>query len=96
MATGKSLDLKNQKMTQKLGKTLGLFKDTSFIVIILSREFNLRANRRIILCFTRFMLGEDWRKATTSEANTNSIILIVQGKTEFCTFITTLRKNLFR
>ena len=33
-ATGKSFDLKNQKMTQKIGNNFGLFKDTSFIVII--------------------------------------------------------------
>ena len=38
MATGKSCNLKNQKMTQKLGKTFGLFKEISFIVIILNRE----------------------------------------------------------
>ena len=44
MAIGKSFDLKNQKMTQKLGKLFGLFKDTSLIVIILNREFNLRAD----------------------------------------------------
>ena len=45
MATGKSFDLKNQKMTQKLGKTLGLFKDISFIVIILNREVQLHVPR---------------------------------------------------
>ena len=48
MAIGKSFDLKNQKMTQKLGKTFGQSKDTSFVVIILNREFNFRAKRRII------------------------------------------------
>ena len=51
MAIGKSFDLKNQKMTQKLGNNFGLLKDTSFIVIMLNREFNLRAQRRIIPCF---------------------------------------------
>ena len=55
-AIGKSFDLKNWKMTQKLGKTLGLFKDTSFAVIILNREFNLCAESRIIPYFTRFTL----------------------------------------
>ena len=40
MAVGKSFDLKNQNLTQKLGKTFGLFKKTSFIVTILNREFN--------------------------------------------------------
>ena len=35
-----SFNLKKQKMTQKLGKTFGLFKEISFIVIILNREFN--------------------------------------------------------
>ena len=39
-AIGKSFDLKNQKMTQKLGKVFGLCKRISFIVIILNREFN--------------------------------------------------------
>ena len=46
---GKSFNLKKQKMKkstrilglmQKLGKTSGLFKEISFIVIILKREFN--------------------------------------------------------
>ena len=49
-------DLKNQKMTQKLGKKFGLFKEISFIVIILDREFKLRTERRIIPRFTRFTL----------------------------------------
>ena len=40
MAMVKSLNLKNQKMTQKLGKTFGLFKEISFIVIMLNRVFN--------------------------------------------------------
>ena len=52
----KSFNLKNQKMTQTLGKTFGLFKDTSFIVIRLNREFNFRAERRIIPHFTRFII----------------------------------------
>ena len=41
-------------MTQKLGKTFGPFKDTSFVVIILIREFKSHAERRIIPSFTRF------------------------------------------
>ena len=40
MAMGKSFNLKNQKMTLKLGKTFGLFKKISLIVIMLNREFN--------------------------------------------------------
>ena len=40
MAIGKSFNLKKQKMTRKSVKTFGLFKETSFIVIILNREFN--------------------------------------------------------
>ena len=56
MATGKSFDLKNQKMTQKLGKIFGLHKDTSKIVIMLNREFNIRAKRRILPYFARFTL----------------------------------------
>ena len=31
-AIGKSFDLKNKKMTQKIGNNFGLFKDTSFLV----------------------------------------------------------------
>ena len=50
-AIGKSFDLKNKKMTQKIGNNFGLFKDTSFSVTILNREFNLRAERRIIPYF---------------------------------------------
>ena len=56
MATGKSFDLKNQKMTQTLGKTSGLFKDTSFIVIILNREFIFLCQEKIHSLFTRFTL----------------------------------------
>ena len=37
---GKSFNLKNQKMTQKVGETFGLFKEISKVVIILKREFN--------------------------------------------------------
>ena len=63
-------DLKNQK----LGKTSGLFKDTSLIVIMLNREFNLRAERRIIPFHKNYniernssekkytMREEDWKK----------------------------------
>ena len=36
-AIGKSFDLKKQKMTRKIGKTSGLFKETLFTVIILNR-----------------------------------------------------------
>ena len=45
MPIGKSFNLMKQKMTQKLGKTLGLLKEISFVVIILNREFNSRAER---------------------------------------------------
>ena len=63
-------------------KTFGLFKDTSFIVIILSREFNLRAERRIIPYFTRFTLLNE--------------SVDIAGKYEILYPITTLRKNSFR
>ena len=108
-AIGKSFDLKNKKTTQKIGNNFGLFKDTSFIVIILNREFNLRAERRIIPYFqdlyywTKLLREEiwrcgrmDWRKAKTSEAKTNSIILILQGKDGILYLIATLRTNSFR
>ena len=39
-AIGKSFNLKKQKMTKKYMRICGLFKETSFIVIILNREFN--------------------------------------------------------
>ena len=99
-AVGKSFDLKNQKTTQKLGNMFGLFKDTSFVVIIMNREFNLRAERRIIPYSQFFyiiernssekkytMREEDWRKAKTSEAETNSIMMKLQGRTELCTLL---------
>ena len=35
-AVGHSCDLKNQKMTQKLGRIFGLFKENSFVVIIMN------------------------------------------------------------
>ena len=46
-AIGKSFDLKNKKMTQKIGNNFGLCKDTSFLFIKLNREFNSSAKRRI-------------------------------------------------
>ena len=75
------------------------FKDDSFVVIILNRDFNLRAERRIVPYFTRFTLlnetpprrnircGERIGKARTFEAKTNSIVLILQGRTECCTLL---------
>ena len=42
------------------------------------------------------MREEDWRKAKTSEATTNSIVLLLQGKDGILYLITTLRKNSFR
>ena len=45
MAIGKSLNLKNQKMTQEFTRTFCLLKEISFIVIILKREFNFFAPR---------------------------------------------------
>ena len=105
----KSFDLTNKKMTQKIGNNFSLFKDASFIVIILNREFNLRAERRVILYFTRLTslnetfprrntrrVEEDWRKAKTSEAKTNLIIVILQGKDWILYFITIFRKKSFR
>ena len=104
---GKSFDLKNKKMTQKIGNNFGLFKDTSFIVIISNWEFNWRAENHSL--FNKIytiernssekkytMREEDCRKAKTSEATTNSIMLILQGKDGILYFITTLRTNSFR
>ena len=42
------------------------------------------------------MRWEDWRKAKTSEAETNSIILTLQGKDGMLYIITTLHENSFR
>ena len=39
-ATGKSFNLKKQKITRKFEKTFGQFKEILFIVIILNREFD--------------------------------------------------------
>ena len=41
MAIGKSFNLKKQKMTRKLRKTSGLFKETLFIVIMLNLRVQL-------------------------------------------------------
>ena len=108
-AIGKSFDLKNKKMTQKLGNNFGLFEEDFIFVIRLNRGFNLRAQRKESFLISKIyiiernssekkytMRLEDWSKTKTSEANTNSIVLILQGRTEFCTCIITLRKNSFR
>ena len=103
----KSFDLTNKKMTQKIGNNFSLFKDASFIVIMLNRESNLRAERRVILSSTSIIernfsekkyttREEDWRKAKTSEAKTNLIIVILQGKDWILYFITIFRKKSFR
>ena len=42
------------------------------------------------------MRREDWRKAKTSEAKTNLIILVLQGKDGILYSIRTLRTNSFR
>ena len=62
----KSFDLKNKKMTEKIGNNFSLFKDASFIVITLNREFNLRAERGVILYFTRLTsLNETFPRRNT-------------------------------
>ena len=104
-AIGKSFDLKNQKMTQKLGKIFWSIQRTSFIVIILNREFNLRAETRNHPLFHKIYIiernsekkytiqGSDWRKAKTSEAKSNSIVLTLQGKDGILYAITTSSAN---
>ena len=44
-ATGKGFCLKKQKMTRKLGKTCGLFKEIPFIVITMNLQFKLHVPR---------------------------------------------------
>ena len=111
MAIGKSFDLKKQKMTketirisrltQKLGKNViyrHLFEPRSstnvpregsfYIYKIYITERNSSEKR-----YT--MRVENWRKAKTSEATTNSIFLILQGKDGILYLVTTLRKNSF-
>ena len=51
-------------MTQKIGNNFGLFEDTSFIVIVLNREFNIRAARRII---PYFQDSRNWTKLLRKE-----------------------------
>ena len=46
MATGKSFDLKKQKMTKEFTGNFGPFKVISFIVIILNREFNYLCRKK--------------------------------------------------
>ena len=45
-AIGKSFDLKNKKKAQKIWNMLGLFKDTSFIVIIMNREVQIACREK--------------------------------------------------
>ena len=45
-AMWESFNLKKQKMTRKLGKTCGLFKEISFVVTILNREFNYTCRKK--------------------------------------------------
>ena len=47
-AIGKSVNLKKQKMTRKLKKTSGLFKETSFTVTIRTESQTLLTKRRVI------------------------------------------------
>ena len=61
LAIGKSFDLKNKKMTQKIGNNFGLFKDTSFIVIILNRGVQLTCREKNHSLFPRFTLLNETR-----------------------------------
>ena len=58
-------------------KDFGLFRDTSFVVVILNQEFNSRAERIIHSLFTRFTLlnGTPSRrkKAKPSDAKQNQL-----------------------
>ena len=91
MATGKSFDLKNQKMTQKLGKNLIYrhhFEPRSSTYV--PREVSFLISKIYIIernssekKYTKRL--ENLRTTKTTEAQTNSIILILQGRTEFCT-----------
>ena len=106
-AIGKSFDPKNKRVTQKLGKNFGLFKDTSFIVIFLNREFNLRAKRRIIPDFQDFfqkkkkLLQEEFfrcgsrigEKPKRLRQKQIQLHLILQGKDGILYFITIVRTN---
>ena len=52
--------------------------------IRISKIFNIERNSSEK---TFSMRWEDWRKAKTSEAKTNSIVLMLQERTEFCTLL---------
>ena len=85
-------------MTKESTRFLGSFRSSeriSCIVIILNREESIaRAERRVILYFTEKKFSkrrEEWRKARTSEAKTNAILLILQEKDGILYLITTSR-----
>ena len=110
MAIGKSFNLKKHKMTQKLGKTLGLFKEILFIVIILIRGSIIRAERRITLYsqdlyYWMKLLREEIYDAGGSEGIGGKPKHLRQKQTQlywYCKegrilyLTTTLRNNLFR
>ena len=107
-AIGKSFDLKNKKMTQKLGKNFGLFKEDFIFVIILNRGFNLRAKKRIILYFQDLyywtkLLWEEIYDAVGGLEKSQHIwgkhkfnCIDIAGKDGILYSIITLRKNSFR
>ena len=86
-------------MTQKIGNNFGLFKDTSFTVIILNREFNVRAERRIIpyfqdlYCWTKVLREEMFDAERGLEKSQNIwgknkfIFWYCRERTESCTLL---------
>ena len=91
-AREKSVDLKNKKMTEKIGNNLGLFRETSLMSsywtessTYVPREEPFVISKIYIIEWNTSeknytMWEEDWRKAKTSEAKTNSIVFDIARK----------------
>ena len=82
VAIEKSFNLKNQKMTQKLGKTSGLFKEIAFIVNILNREFNYTCREKNHSLFHWSTLMSSGQLIRRSSRKTNRWLL--ETETEIC------------
>ena len=109
-AMEKSFDLKNQKMTQKLGKTFWSFQGYFIYRHHIEPRVQLKCQEKNHSLFHKIYIIEqnssekkytiqrrDWRKAKTSEAKKKQIQLYwyCRERTEFCTLLT-LRTNSFR
>ena len=105
-AIGKSFDLKNKQMTQKIRKTFGLFKDTAFLSLYWTdsstyvREKNHSLFHKIYIVERnsfekKSSMRRDNRKKT-SGAKRNSFCIYVAGENGILCSITIWFTNSFR